>query len=188
MARWRQAVELAMTDEEIEVLTALSRSRTEPASRVSRAAMLLGLSREAIVLCRGTKAWCASSDGPALRRTGDGLWRRWRHSMTDRDRARSPRSRRRPRRGWYRWRATRPRSTAIRTSCGRRGFWPAMRASMDRRRVTTVSPVWFRARCASFSAKRKSSRTRCATIWKIATPSSNRKWRRFCASIARSRS
>ena len=37
MAKWRQAVELAMTDEEIEVLTALSRSRTEPASRVSRA-------------------------------------------------------------------------------------------------------------------------------------------------------
>ena len=41
MAKWRQAVELAMTEEEAEVLTALSRSRTEPASRVSRAAMLL---------------------------------------------------------------------------------------------------------------------------------------------------
>src|SRR6266571_5340094 len=41
MAKWRQAVELALTDEEAEVLMALSRSRTEPASRVSRAAMLL---------------------------------------------------------------------------------------------------------------------------------------------------
>jgi transposase len=41
MAKWRQAVELALTDEEVEVLTALSRSRTEPASRVSRAAILL---------------------------------------------------------------------------------------------------------------------------------------------------
>jgi transposase len=41
MARWRQAVELAMSDEEIGTLTALSRSRTEPASRVSRAEMLL---------------------------------------------------------------------------------------------------------------------------------------------------
>jgi transposase len=41
MARWRQAVELAMTEAEIETLTALSRSRTEPASRVSRAATLL---------------------------------------------------------------------------------------------------------------------------------------------------
>jgi transposase len=41
VAGWRQAVELAMTDDEIEMLTALSRSRTEPARRVSRAAMLL---------------------------------------------------------------------------------------------------------------------------------------------------
>lgn len=41
MATWRQVVELPMTGEEIEALTALSRSRTEPASRVSRAAMLL---------------------------------------------------------------------------------------------------------------------------------------------------
>jgi hypothetical protein len=35
------AVELAMTDEEIGALTVLSRSRTDPASRVSRAQMLL---------------------------------------------------------------------------------------------------------------------------------------------------
>src|SRR3982074_932131 len=41
MAGWRGAVEFGMTDEEIERLTALSRSRTEPASRVSRAQMLL---------------------------------------------------------------------------------------------------------------------------------------------------
>src|ERR1700720_3263531 len=42
MAGWRLAVALAMSGEEIEALTALSRSRTEPAGRVSRAAMLLG--------------------------------------------------------------------------------------------------------------------------------------------------
>src|ERR1700749_1217348 len=41
MAGWRRAVDLAMTAEEIEALAALSRSRTEPASRVSRAQMLL---------------------------------------------------------------------------------------------------------------------------------------------------
>jgi len=41
MAGWRQVIELAMADEEIAALTALSRSRTEPASRVSRAQMLL---------------------------------------------------------------------------------------------------------------------------------------------------
>jgi transposase len=41
MAGWRQAVELAMTDEEIALLTNVSRSRTERASRVERARMLL---------------------------------------------------------------------------------------------------------------------------------------------------
>ena len=41
MAGWRQAVELAMTNEEIAQLTSVSRSRTEQASRVERARMLL---------------------------------------------------------------------------------------------------------------------------------------------------
>ena len=41
MAGWRQAVELAMSDEQIERLTSVSRSRTERASRVERARMLL---------------------------------------------------------------------------------------------------------------------------------------------------
>src|SRR5437868_418196 len=41
MAKWRQAVELAMTDEEMEALRTVSRSRTEPARRVERAQMLL---------------------------------------------------------------------------------------------------------------------------------------------------
>ena len=41
MAGWRRAVELAMSDEEMATLAALSRSRTELASRVSRAQMLL---------------------------------------------------------------------------------------------------------------------------------------------------
>src|SRR3954467_9082906 len=41
MARWRRAIELAISDDEMGTLTALSRSRTEPASRVQRAQMLL---------------------------------------------------------------------------------------------------------------------------------------------------
>jgi len=41
MAGWRQAVELAMSREELAILTTVSRSRTELASRVSRAQMLL---------------------------------------------------------------------------------------------------------------------------------------------------
>jgi transposase len=41
MARWRHAVELAMSEEDIGRLTVISRSRTERASRVERAQMLL---------------------------------------------------------------------------------------------------------------------------------------------------
>src|SRR5271166_2219795 len=41
MARWRQAVELAMTDEEIGKLAAIARSRSEAARRVERAQILL---------------------------------------------------------------------------------------------------------------------------------------------------
>jgi transposase len=41
MARWRQAIELAMKGEDIERLMVISRSRTEAASRVERAQMLL---------------------------------------------------------------------------------------------------------------------------------------------------
>jgi hypothetical protein len=62
MAGWRQAVALAMTGEEIEALTALSRSRTEPAGRVSRAAMLLGYrekpSFRGWFRCKATRTRC----------------------------------------------------------------------------------------------------------------------------------
>ena len=42
MAGWRHAVELALTDEEIEMLAAIARSRSEAVRRVERAQMLLG--------------------------------------------------------------------------------------------------------------------------------------------------
>ena len=41
MARWRQAIELAMTAEEIGRLTTIARSRSEAARRVQRAQILL---------------------------------------------------------------------------------------------------------------------------------------------------
>jgi len=41
MATWRQALEVGMTDEEAARLMAVSRSRTEPASRVRRCFWLI---------------------------------------------------------------------------------------------------------------------------------------------------
>src|ERR1700690_958527 len=80
--------------------------------------------------------------------------------MTELDRARSLRLRRRPKPGWCRWRATRPRTMAIRTNYGRRVCWRATRASTGRWRDTDVSPILSKARFARFSVKRKSNRIR----------------------------
>src|SRR3981189_2144385 len=164
MAGWRQAVEVAMTDEDVARLMAISRSRTEPASRVERAQMLLAYREKPSFFAVGqrlgvhhqTVQRCierALAYGPLM-------------ALDERPRPeRNRRSRRRRRPGWCRWRAVRPRSWAIRTSCGRRGCWRAMRASTGRRRGTNVSPILSKARGAKFSAKGKSSRIRRVTIW-----------------------
>ena len=67
MAGWRQAVALAMTGEEIEALTALSRSRTEPAGRVSRAAMLLGYREKPSFFAVGRRLFSMPPIRPAPR-------------------------------------------------------------------------------------------------------------------------
>ena len=186
MAGWRRVVELAMTGEEIERLTALSRSRTEPASRVSRAQMLLAY--------RENPSFCAVGQRVGVhhqtvqrcveRALGDGPLA----AIEDR-----PRPGKEPvitpeAKAWLVSLAcAKAKEHAIRMSCGRRGFWHVTHASTARRRGTNVSPGWFKARYARSSARRKSSRTRCATIWNVAMPSSSRRWPRFCAFIARSR-
>src|SRR5882762_6199401 len=47
MAGWRQAMELAICEEDVSFLSAIARSRTEPASRVERARMLLAYREDA---------------------------------------------------------------------------------------------------------------------------------------------
>jgi hypothetical protein len=73
MATWRRALEVGMTDEEVARLMAVSRSRTEPASRVQRAQMLLAY-RESPSFYRRTTGGRASSDSATLHRAGAGLW------------------------------------------------------------------------------------------------------------------
>lgn len=141
MAGWRRAVELAMSEEEIATLTTLSRSRTELASRVSRAQMRWRIGKS-FVLRGGPKIWGSSSDGAALCRARTG---RWRPSMIVRDRARNQRSRLRPKPSWCRWRVTRSKTIAIRMSCGRRGSWRAMhveeQATGCGRRIVLLVPA-----------------------------------------------
>ena len=111
MAGWRRAVELTMTDEEIERLTVLSRSRTEPAIQVSRAQILLAY--------RGNPSFCAVGKRIGVHhQTVQRCVERalaygpLRQSRIDHGRAKNRSSRWRPKPGWCRWRATRPRSTA----------------------------------------------------------------------------
>ena len=98
MARWRQAVELAMSDEEVAQLTAISRSRSERASRVTRSQMLLAYRENPSFFAVGERLGVHHQ---TVQRASSGRWpmARWRHSMTDRDRARSQRSHQRPRPG-----------------------------------------------------------------------------------------
>jgi hypothetical protein len=64
-----------MSGEDIGRLTDISHSRTEPASRVERAQMLLAYQEKPSFCAVGEKLRDASSDGATLRRTGAGLWR-----------------------------------------------------------------------------------------------------------------
>ncbi len=155
MAGWRQAVALAMTGEEIESTDrALSRSRDrnwQAGCRGQRCCSAIGRSHRSLpwdedLACIIRRCSAAPSERWPMARL--------RHLMTDRDRAKSRRSRRRPRPAWYLWPATRPRSTAIRMNCGRHGFW----LGRKRERGPAAGhqcppPVWLKAPCASFSVK-----------------------------------
>jgi hypothetical protein len=66
MAAWRRAIELAIGEENLAVLRAIPQSRTESASRVERAQMLLAY-REDPRFCGGPDPGGASSDCSSLR-------------------------------------------------------------------------------------------------------------------------
>ena len=181
------AVELAMSDEEIATLTTLSRSRIALASRVSRAQMLLAY--------RENPSFCAV--GQRLGVHHQTVQRCVERALVDGPLAALDD---RPRPGKEPTITPEAKAWLVSLACDKakdHGYphelwttrlWRAMRANTGRQQGMDVWPIWSRARCARSSAKRQSSRTRCVTILKIATPSSNRRWRRSCASIVKSRS
>ena len=71
MTAWRRAIELSIGGEDLAKLVSIARSRTEQASRVERARMLLAYREDPSFFAVG-RALGASSDGPALRRAGVG--------------------------------------------------------------------------------------------------------------------
>ena len=98
MAAWRQAIELAIGEEDLAALGAMARSRTEPASRVERARMLLAYREDPSFFKVGRIVGVHHQLSSAVLR---GRWPmvRWRGSMIGHGPAGSRRSPLRPRHG-----------------------------------------------------------------------------------------
>src|SRR5467141_2303580 len=178
MAGWRRVVELAMTNEEIERLTALSRSRTEPAGRVSRAQMLLAY--------RENPSFCAVGQSV-------GVHHQTVQRCVERALGYGPLAaiEDRPRPGKEPVITPEAKAWLVSLACDKakeHGYphelWTTrllarQRASTARPVGTNVSPSWSKARCARSSGRRRSNRTRFATIWNAAMLNLSRRWRRF---------
>jgi hypothetical protein len=133
MAGWRQAIELAIGEEDLASLSAIARSRTEPASRVERARMLLAYRKDPSFFVVGQTVGVHHQTVQRCveRALAYGLLA----ALDDRPRPGKQPTITAEAKAWlWIWPAARPRSSAIRTNCGRRDFSPAMRVSMGRRR------------------------------------------------------
>jgi hypothetical protein len=184
MAAWRRAIELSLGDEDTEKLRSIAQSRTEPASRVERARILLAYREDpsffavgrALGLHHQTVQRCverAVIEGPMA-------------ALDD-----CPRPGREPTitleaRSWLVSLACRKaKEFGYPTNCERPGFSPAMPASTDLPKDMRALPIWRRARCAKSSTRTKSNRTKCDTTWNSAIPTLREKWPRCCAFIAK---
>src|ERR1700758_3359503 len=108
MATWRQALEVVMTDEDVGRLVTISRSRTEPASRVERAQMLLAYRENPsfFAAARRVGGHHQTVQRCVERAVAYGLWSPGGARRPTATRQRANPSRRRPRLGWFPWRAT----------------------------------------------------------------------------------
>ncbi len=89
MAAWRRAIELSLTDAEVAKLIAMGQSRTEPASRVERARVLLAYREEPSFFAVAKRSDCIIRQSSAASSVP---WPkvRWQRSMIGRGRAASP--------------------------------------------------------------------------------------------------
>src|SRR6516164_5011093 len=99
MAAWRQAMELAIGEEDVAALSVIARSRSEPARRVERARMLLAYQENPSFLRWHRLRGCTIRLSNAVL-NGRWLMVRSRRSTICRGRVVSRQSRRRPKPGW----------------------------------------------------------------------------------------
>src|ERR1700746_1182867 len=98
MTAWRQGIELAIGEKDLAALGAITRSRTEPASRVERARMLLAYRDDPSFFAVAQDMGCTIKPFSGVL-SGRSRMVQLRRSMIDPGPARSPRSRLRPRLG-----------------------------------------------------------------------------------------
>ena len=155
MAGRRQAIELAIGEEDLAALRAIARSRTELASWVERARMLLAYRDDPSFFAVGravgahhqTVQRCverALAYGPMA-------------ALDDRPRPGREATITAEAKAWVVDLACRKAKELgyPPTNCGRPDCSPAMRVSMGRRRGTLALPSWLRARCAKSSTSRR---------------------------------
>ena len=123
MAAWRRAIELSLGEADTAKLRSIAQSRTEPASRVERARILLAYREDPRFLRSAGHSGCIIKRSSAA---SSAPWpkARWLRSMIALAPVESRRSLPRPRHGWCRWRAGRRRNLAIPTNCGQRACRP----------------------------------------------------------------
>src|ERR1700674_363146 len=174
MTAWRRVIELSIRAEDLARLVSITRSRTEPASRVERARILVAYREDPSFFAVGhalgvhhqTVQRCverALAYGPMA-------------ALDDR-----PRSGKEPTitveaKAWLGALACR-KAKELGYNCGRRDCWLAMRVSTGRRKDTAASPSWCKARCARYPTSKMWSRTRSAITWNSAIQNSKPRWR-----------
>src|SRR5450755_592217 len=102
MTAWRQVIELSLERDDLAKLVSIARSRTESASRVERARMLLAYREDPSFFAVGISwGYTIRLSSAALNE----LWpmAQWLHSTIARGQARSRQSPGKPGRGWCRW-------------------------------------------------------------------------------------
>src|ERR1700732_3814812 len=183
MTAWRRAIELSLGDEDVARLTSVTRSRSEAASRVERARMLLAYREDPSFFAVGqalgvhhqTVQRCverALAYGPIA-------------ALDDRQRPGKEPTITAEAKAWL-----------VSLACRKakqlgypHELWTMRLLARHAREHAPAEghacfPSWPMGRCPRSSTSRRSSRTRCATTWNAVTPSSRRRWRKSCASIA----
>ena len=139
MAGRRWAIELAIGEEDLAALGAIARSRTDQRAGLSERGCCWPTGKTDRFL-RWGEPWARTIRPSSAVSSGRWPMARRRRSTIDRGPAGRRRSPPRPKHGLSTSPAARPRTSAIPTNCGQRGFWPAMRVSMGRRRATPALP------------------------------------------------